>query len=149
MNKTRILATAAVLTAGLCVPAMAGWDRIGSVDVSYRVDRDNASPNFGGPVERLQFTALGSDIHCGYIRATFRNGRTRDVLTGKLSQNMSRNVDMPGGSQDIRQIAFKCHSLDRHGPARIEIAADIGRYRDTWRRSPDWARMWARMFNWR
>jgi hypothetical protein len=30
----------------------------------------------------------------------------------------------------------------------IEIAADIGRYRAEWRRSPDWDRTWSRMFNW-
>ena len=48
----------------------------------------------------------------------------------------------------IRRIDFNCRSLERRAPARVDIAADIGRYRADWRRSPDWDRMWSRMFNW-
>ena len=48
----------------------------------------------------------------------------------------------------IRRIDFNCRSLERREPARVDIAADIGQYRADWRRSPDWDRMWSRMFNW-
>jgi hypothetical protein len=147
MRKTRIIALSAALAAGLSTPAWAAWDRIGAIDVSYRQDRDSASPNFGGPVERLQFTARGSDIKCGFIRTTFRNGKTRLLYSGVLRRNVGRNVDLPGDARDVRRIDTKCHALNR-GNARIEIAADIGRYRDAWRNSPDWARMWAAVFNW-
>jgi len=147
MKRLNLAAGVLLLTAASSIPALAAWDRIGWVDVSYRVDRDNASPNFGGPVERLMFTARGSDIHCGYIRATFRNGRTRELMSGKLKLNDSRPVDLPGISQDVRRLSFKCHALDRRS-ARIEIAADIGHYRDTWRKSSDWSRVWSRVFTW-
>jgi len=147
MNKTRILALAAVLTAGVSAPALAAWDKITTINVDYQTDRDNKSPNFGGPVERLQFTARDSDIKCNFIRATFRNGRTVDLFSGNLPEGTPRNVDLPGASQDIQGISTKCHA-DRRNGGRIEVSADIGRYRDTWRNSPDWSRMWAKMFNW-
>src|ERR1700742_2199230 len=92
MRSSRLLALAAVLTASVSVPALADFDRIGSINVSYQQDKDSASPDFGGPVERLQFTARGSDITCRNITATFRNGHTTSIFNGTLRQNSARTV---------------------------------------------------------
>jgi len=117
------------------------------VNVSYRQDTDASSVNFGGPVERLQFTARGSDIVCRSIAVTTQNGRKFTVFRGTLRQGSPNSVDLPGTSQDVQKVHTNCHS-DRRGGATIDVAADIGRYRSNWQRSPDWSRTWARMFNW-
>jgi hypothetical protein len=135
------------LAVGIATPARADWDRIGNIDVNYNLDRDSKSPDFGGPVERLRFTARGSDIQCAFIRATFANGRTADLFSGRLAQNVSRAIDLPGEQRTVSRINTRCHAFQRSG-ARIEIEADIGQYRDVWRRSPSWNQIWARMFNW-
>lgn len=146
MRKSHILALAA-LTSAVTTPALADWDKVASISVSYGTDSDSRSPDFGGPVERLQFTARGSDIQCQFIRATFANGRTTDLFSGRLPQGNSRVVDLPGAQQNVKQINTKCRAFQRSG-STIDIAADIGQYRDTWRRSPNWSQVWARMFNW-
>ena len=78
MNKTRLLALAAALCAGVALPASAqpayghnapwdrpgGWDRIGSVDFSFRPDRETEYGNFGGRVERLSFLARNGNVRC-------------------------------------------------------------------------------------
>jgi hypothetical protein len=47
----------------------------------------------------------------------------------------------------IRRIDFDCRSLQREG-GRVDISAEVGRYQAEWRRSPDWDRMWSRVFPW-
>jgi hypothetical protein len=147
MTKSSVLVLAAALAAGIATPAYADWDHVGSIRVDYNVDRDSASPDFGGPVERLRFTAHGSDIQCLFIRATFANGRTADLFSGRLAQNASRAVDLPGEQRTIKRISTRCHAFQRSG-SQIELEADIGQYRDTWRRSPNWNQLWAHLFNW-
>jgi len=164
MKKTRLLALVAALCAGAALPASAqpgygpdrngawdrpgGWDRIGSVTFSFRPDRETEYGNFGGRVERLSFLARNADVRCQNVTATFANGRTSSLYRGQLRQGRSIVVDIPGQSQMVRRIDFNCRSLSRRAPARVDIAADIGQYRAEWRRSPDWDRMWSRMFNW-
>jgi hypothetical protein len=162
MKKTRLLALTALLCAGAALPASAqpgygpngpwdrpgGWDRIGSVTFSFRPDRETEYGNFGGRVERLSFLARNANVRCQNITATYANGRTDSLYRGQLRQGRSIVVDIPGESRMIRRIDFNCRSLERREPARVDIAADIGQYRAEWRRSPDWDRMWSRMFNW-
>jgi len=173
MRKTRLLALAAALCAGVALPASAqpagqydrgydrpgygnysqayrydrGWDRIGSVDFSIRPERETEYGNFGGRVERLSFVARNGTVQCNRITATFNNGRTRELYRGTLQRGRNVVVDMPGQSRQIRRIDFACRSV---GPrvTRVDIAADIGQYRADWRRSPNWDRVWSRMFNW-
>jgi len=125
-------------------PAQAAWDRIGHVDIDQRRDRDRLQFNFGGPVEALQLRAEGSDIRCRSIRSTFANGRTREVFSGTLRRGRSINIDLPGNARAIRRLDFDCRSQARN--ARIYIAAEVGGYRDEWRRNPDWDRVWSRIF---
>ena len=147
MRTPRLMALAAVLCAGAAVPAFAAWDRIGSVDVSYRNGTDVQYGNFGGRVEALSLRARGGDVNCRDVTATFGNGNTRSVFHGFLPRGRDVTVDMPGNARMIRQLQFNCRSTAREG-ARVEIAADVGRYQAEWRRSPDWDRMWSRMFHW-
>jgi hypothetical protein len=159
MKKTRLLALTALLCAGAALPASAqpanapwdrpgGWDRIGSVDFSFRPDHEVEYGRFGGRVERLSFLARNADVRCNRVTATYANGRTSEIYRGTLRQGRSVVVDVPGQSRRINRIDFDCRSLERRQQARVDIAADIGQYRAEWRRSPDWATRWSRMFNW-
>jgi hypothetical protein len=147
MKRVGLLALAAIAGFGVASPALADWDNIGSIHVDYGVDRDNASPDFGGPVERLQLTATGGDVQCQAIRATYSNGSSSNLFNGMLHQGQSRGVDVPGAAQYIRRLAFTCRSFS-HGGANIRIDADVGRYRSQWQASPEWARTWSRLFHW-
>lgn len=159
MRKTRLLALAAALCAGVTMPASAqpyesyggfnqpGWDRIGSVDFSFRPDHETEYGNFGGRVERLAFRARNGTVTCRRITATFNTGQTREIYRGALQRGRDVIVDLPGQARLIRRIDFDCRSVAPR-VARVDIAADIGQYRADWRRSRDWNRVWSRMFNW-
>jgi hypothetical protein len=147
MRKPTLLTLAAVLLAGVSFPALADWDRIGTYDIGFGPDRESHSPDFGGPVERLRFTARGGDIGCGYIRATFGNGNTMNLYSGELREGADRAIDLPGDKREVSRISFNCHAFSRGG-ARLEMAADIGSYRSRWMQNPNWERTWSRFMNW-
>ena len=147
MKRTRLVALVAVLCAGVAAPASAAWDRIGSVNFSFRADRETAYGNFGGRVEALSLRARTSPVTCRDVRVTFGNGMTRSVFQGMLRPGRDVVLDLPGQARLIRRVDFNCRSMIPR-PATVDIAADVGRYQAEWRRSPDWNRMWSRMFNW-
>jgi len=163
MKNRRFLALGAALCASVALPALAQnyqnfprnnpppayqtWDRIGSVDFTNRPEREVEYTQFGGRMSRLSFHAANSDVMCRNISATFTNGRTRSVFSGTLPFNQDVVVDLPGAERAIQRINFDCRSVAPRG-SRVDIAADIGDYRAEWRQSPDWATVWARMFNW-
>ena len=154
MNKTRLLALATALCAGVALPASAQplsgpgpWDRIGTVEFSFRPDHEVAYGRFGGRVERLSFIARNSNVRCNNITATFGNGQTRELYRGMLPRGREVTVDIPGQARQVRRIDFDCRSMTPR-VASVDINADIGQYRAEWRRSPDWDRTWSRMFNW-
>ena len=157
MTKTRVLALAAALCAGAAIPALAqpaygpfdrpGFDHIGSVDFSFRPDRETEYGTFGGRIEALNFRARNGTVRCNEITATFNNGQTRLLYRGTLPADRDVLVDLPGRDRLIRRIDFDCRSTFPR-VTRVDIAADIGPYRAEWRRSPDWERRWSRMFNW-
>ena len=130
MKTPRLMALAAVLLSGMAVPALAAWDRIGSVDFSPRDNTDTQYGNFGGPVEALALQARNSDVRCRNVTAVFGDGKSARVFQGL-----------------IRRLDFNCRSMNR-GAASVDIAAEVGRYQAEWRKSPDWDRTWSRMFNW-
>jgi len=147
MRTPRLLALAAILCAGAAIPASAAWDRIGTVDFSYRDTTDVQYGNFGGRVEALSLKARNTDVTCNDVRAVFGNGATRSVFRGTLTRGRDVTLDLPGNGRMIRRLEFNCRPMGREA-ARVDIAADVGRYQAEWRRSPDWERMWSRMFNW-
>ena len=73
--------------------------------------------------------ARNADVRCTRITATYNNGRTSELYRGRMRQGRDVVVDIPGQSQMIRRIDFDCRSLERRETARVDIAADIGRYR--------------------
>ena len=145
--KTSLLLAATALLAVAAAPAFAAMDRIGSVDVNFRSDRDVESMRFGGPVERLSFRAERSDVDCRSIRATFDNGQNQQIYSGQLRQGADVSVDLPGNARNVRTLQFNCGAQDRSG-GTIQISADVGQYQSAWRNSPDWGRVWSSMFNW-
>ncbi len=146
MKRTKILAAAALMTAGLATtPAMADFVRLGSVDVGYRTDRDTTYSRFGGGMEGLRLTADRSNIFCRNIRVTYRDGSRDNVFTGVLREDRPVDVDLRGGVRRVTRIDFTCRSDEFRG-GRIYINADVGRYRDEWRRDPLWTSLWATVF---
>lgn len=147
MRRSRVLALAAVLAAGVSVPAIAAWDYIGSVDFGWRGERATQYGNFGGSVESLNFRAEGSNVSCRSVRASFRRGGSTEIFRGFIRRGRSVNVDLPGRERRIERLDFNCRSDGRRN-ATIRISADIGRYRGEWRQSSDWGTRWSRMFHW-
>jgi len=148
MKRSTLLATAAfAATVGLAAPALADYVRLGSVDVGYRMDKDTAWTRFGGGMEGLRLVADGNDVACAKIVAHFADGSKQDVFSGMLREDRPVEVDLRGGTRRVRDVSFTCRS-DARGGAKIYLAAEVGRYKDEWMRSPDWALFWSHMFHW-
>jgi hypothetical protein len=128
------------------VPTVA-WERIGSIEFSRDNVRETQYGNFGGSVEGLAFQARDSDVTCRDVTATYSIGQRQEVFRGSLQRGRVVAIDLPGRERFVRQLDFNCRSADRT-VATVDISADVGRYQDEWRRSPDWDRMWSRVFNW-
>jgi len=126
MTSFRFAVLAAGISAALATPAFAAWDRVGAVDIDYQLERSSQYGNFGGPVERVQLRAVGSDVACRTINAQFGNGRTRDIWRGTLREGRPVNIDMPGDARNLRQLDFVCRATGRR--ARVEIYADTARW---------------------
>src|SRR6476659_3012163 len=139
-RRTGILTLVPMLCA-FSASALADYVRIGSVDVGFRMDRDSAWSRFGGGMEGLRLVASSSDIACRDIRVTFGDGTTQNVFRGVLHEETPVDVDVRGGMRRVNRIDFVCRS-DRASGGKIFIAADVGRFRAEWQRSPDWALTW-------
>jgi hypothetical protein len=138
-------AASAAMTFGFAAPASAAFVRIGSVDVGYHTDRDTTWNQFGGRMEGLRLEASRSDIKCRSIVAVYGNGKRDRVFSGQLDEGRPVYVDLAGGSRYLNRIEFACRSDEFRG-GRINIMADVGRYRDEWQRSPNWKRLWSSIF---
>jgi hypothetical protein len=148
MKRMTILALATALSASAAIPALADdYVRLGSVDVGFHTDRDTTWNRFGGGMEGLRFVADKSDVKCRSVTVEYGDGSRQEIFRGPLFEDRPVNVDLAGGSRRVRNIAFTCRSDERSG-AKIYIAADVGRFRDEWRRSPDWMLFWSHLFNW-
>ena len=139
--------TTALAALTLSAPAMAAWDRLGSVDISPRGGRETEYGNFGGSIEKLAFEARDNAVECREVRATFSNGETKRVFRGKLPAGKTVTVDLPGNQRMVKRIDFNCKANSRRD-VTVDVSADIGRYQAEWRASPDWDRTWAKMFAW-
>lgn len=147
MKKSTMGLLAAALCCTAAAPAMAAWNRIGEVHVGSRHDRDVQPVRLGGRVEGLRLTADGNRVDCRKVTADFGNGNRRTVFRGNLNPGQPRNIDLPGERRRIHSLMFDC-GVQGHRDAVIRVSADVGRYRDEWRRNPDFNRVWSRMFNW-
>ena len=144
-TKSILLVSAFVL--GTSLPASADWDRVGHVRLQGRNDQATEQVRLGGAVERLRLTAEGANVSCRSVRAEFGNGREQEIYQGALPRNKSIDVDLPGDRRNLRNLSFRC-GVQNRGDAVIQVSADVGRYRDEWRRNPDFSRLWGRAFNW-
>ncbi len=145
--RTMFLAATALMTAGFSAPALADYVRLGSVDVGFHMDKDTQWTRFGGGMEGLRLEADGNDVTCSKIVAHFGDGSQQNVFSGKLREDRPVNVDLAGGTRKVRDVSFTCRS-DERGGAKIYLSAEIGRYKNDWMKSPDWALFWSRLFRW-
>ena len=122
-------------------------ENIGTVDVQERPDHDVIYTKFGGSVESIQLRASDSNIDCRSVIAKFGNGKSRQIYSGRLNEGRATNVDLPGEARRLSSLTFNCRSDERWG-GRIRILAEVGRYKNEWQRSPDWANNYSQLFNW-
>src|SRR5258706_4243973 len=84
--RAKLLAIAAVLACGTTLPALAAWDRIGSVDISRGRDRTAEVNNFGGRIDELSLQARGDDAMCRDVTATVDTRARRNVYQCPMSE---------------------------------------------------------------
>ena len=134
MRRFSAIVLAALLSSGAAVPAMAAWDRVGTVDFTFRDTHDAALGNFKGYA--VGFTAHNSDVMCDSVMATFGNGRTREIFRGELRRGETVTVDLPGNQRSIDRVDFDCRPTEGYR-ATVDIATDTGGYRNDRLRFPD------------
>ena len=147
MKTSRIAVMAALLCAGTALPAFAAMDQIGQVTVGHFANRAAQNFDLGGPIDSLGLQPVGADVDCRAINATFGNGKTSQIFSGKLYQGRTTTVDLPGDQRTVTRLAVNCQSLGFRD-ATIRVSADIGSHRAEWQANPNFARLWARFFNW-
>jgi hypothetical protein len=133
----------AVLAAG--APAEAQWVKLSDVRIEHRRDRDTTYSQFAGPVERLSFTARGSDMWCRSIGVVYQNGQRDQVFSGKLERDRPVNADVRGAERRISRLNMNCTASDPRGGTLV-VGADVGRFHRAWEKSKAWASRMARQF---
>ena len=123
MKKARMIAIAAMLTAGSAIPALAAWNHVGNVEVSPYRYTDVQLGGFRGPVERIRFHSDGR-ADCDNIRVRYDNGETREVYSGALYDGQDQTITFPDRSSLVNAISFSCRATREDG-AQIAVAADM------------------------
>lgn len=128
MTRARVLGfAAAVLLNGATLPAMAAWDRIGSVDVSRFDHHSTQFIGDRGRMDQIDLQARGNDVMCDRVLATFGNGRTRDVFHGYIRQGQRVALDLPGRARNVNRLDFDCRPINGRF-ARLTIGGDLQQY---------------------
>ena len=135
MRRFSALVLAALLSSGAAVPAIAAWDRVGTVDFTLRDTHDAKLGNFKGYAVGL--TAHNSDVMCDSVMATFGNGRTREIFRGELRRGETVMIDLPGNQRSVDRVDFDCRPTEGYR-AMVDIATDTGGYRNDRLRVPDY-----------
>ena len=120
MRRASTILLATVLTTA-ALPALATWERIGSLNVTSGMVEQFNMENFKGNV--IGLTARDSDIMCDRVSATFDNGDMRPIFKGKLPKGLSIRVDLPPGA--VEKVEFDCHPA-MGGQGTVDLAADSG-----------------------
>src|SRR5215472_14440036 len=120
MMRASTILLATILSAA-AVPALAEWERIGSLNIAAGQTEQFNMENFKGNV--IGLTARESDIECDRVTATFDNGDVRPIFKGKLPKGLSVRVDLPPGA--VERVNFECRPA-MSGKATIDLAADSG-----------------------
>ena len=134
MRRFSAIVLAALLSSGAAVPAIAAWDRVGTVDFTLRDTHDAKLGNFRGNAVGL--TARDSDVMCDSVMATFGNGRTREIFRGELRRGETVTIDLPGNQRSVDRVDFDCRPTEGYR-AMVDIATDTGGYRNDRLRFPD------------
>ena len=145
MLKTAFLGMTAVAALAIATPAEAQWVKLSDVHIDHGRDRESSYAQFAGPVERLSFTAQGSDMYCRSIGVEYQNGERQQVYSGKLMQGQPVNADVAGNARRIERLHMACSATDRRGGVLV-VGADVGRFHQAWEKSKMWASRMARDF---
>jgi hypothetical protein len=145
MLKTAFLGMAALAALAVGAPAEAQWVKLSDVHIDHRRDRETTWSQFAGPVERLSFTARGSDMWCRSIGVEYSGGGREQVYSGKLVRDRPANVDVTGGQRRIARLNMNCAASEPRGGILV-VAADVGRFHQAWEKSKMWASRMARKF---
>src|SRR5258707_3581220 len=104
MRRFSAIVLAALLSSGAAVPALAAWDRVGTVDFSVRDTHDAKLGNFKGYAVGL--TSRNSDVMCDRVMATFGDGRSREIFRDKLPRGETVAVSLPDRQQPVDLVHF-------------------------------------------
>ena len=106
--------TLVVLVGTLCaltVPALGGWDRIGSLDVASGKTEEFNMEKFTGNV--IGLTARDSDVMCDRVAAIFADGVRRPLFRGRLPKGLSIRVDLPRALYSASHLTATQSTVDR------------------------------------
>lgn len=145
MLRTALLGMTAVVALAAAAPADGQWVKLGDVRIEHRRDHETTYSQFGGPVERLRFTAHASDMWCRSIGVQYQNGEREQVFSGKIDRDNPVSADVSGGDRRIDRLSLNCAASDPRGGVLV-IGADVGRFRQAWQKSKEWASRVARNF---
>jgi len=120
MRRTAVLLAVPFLFTA-AIPALAAWDRVGSLDVAAGKTEEFNMQDFKGNV--IGLTARESDVMCDRVTAVFADGDMRPLFKGKLPKGLSIRVDLPPGV--VQSVTFHCRAI-RHMHATVDLAADSG-----------------------
>ncbi|MBN9566244.1 MAG: hypothetical protein J0H79_01365 [Alphaproteobacteria bacterium] len=134
MQALFVAVIAAAFSAAVAQPALAAWERTGSVSFDSRLERETQFGGFGYNVNGVQLYAVGSDIACRTVRARFGGGNTREVWSGTLRVGRATAIDLPRNAGPLRGLEFIC--MAKNGSGRIDIMADNDGRGSGWRPEP-------------
>ena len=120
MRRTTVVLLAALLSTA-ALPALAAWDRIGSLEIGAGKTQEFSMENFKGNV--IGVTARESDVMCDRVMAVFANGDMKPLFKGKLPKGLSIRVDLPPGI--VQSVTFDCRAI-HGGHAMVDLAANSG-----------------------
>ena len=101
----------------------AGWERLGSREVSFRAERDVISAAGEGLFRRVMIVVDDADLELFNVRIVFANGEVFSPETRFYFKEESRTrvIDLPGAARAIRRIEFAYRSVRGGGDGRAEV----------------------------
>ncbi|MEP7325520.1 MAG: hypothetical protein ABI836_06205 [Gemmatimonadota bacterium] len=110
-------------TGGTPDGAPAGWDLVGSREVSFQAEHDVFEMPGTKSYRSLMFQVGGGDLDMFNVKITFANGETYspDTRFHFDSNTQSRTIDLPGALRDIRRINFYYRSVKGGGDGHATI----------------------------
>ncbi len=100
------------------------WVTLSTETFTGRRDSESAFTGWRArSVDRIGLRPLDNDARCRYVRATFADGRTRDLDTGgNLNRGRVTVIDLPGRDRNITRLDLSCRAIGGRNVS-IEILA--------------------------